>query len=136
MRFHGFDIMENGVPFAGMLVKHEGEPVRVRLWWSADQPIELDYSVGLHLVRGRDGWLADQMDGPPQVTDGPRATSQWATGRYYIEERELRLPYPTGNGTFNIYLAVYQWWDNVRITAPGLTDERLMLLRSMPITAW
>jgi hypothetical protein len=136
MRFHGFDIMENGVPFAGRLVKHEGESVRVRLWWSADHPIELDYSVGLHLVRARDGWIAHQVDGPPQVTDGPQATSQWTTGRYYIEERELHVPYPTGNRTFNIYLAVYQWWDNVRIIAPGLDDERLLFLRSVPITAW
>ncbi len=136
MRFHGFDIIENGVPLAGTLVKREGEPVRVRLWWSADHPIELDYSVGLHLVRELDGWMAHQVDGPPQIMDGPQATSQWTTGRYYVEERELRLPYPVGNRTFDIYLTVYQWWDNVRINAPGMDDERLLFLRSIPITAW
>jgi len=136
MRFHGFDIVEDGIPLAGRLVRREGEPVRVRLWWSADHPIELDYSVGLYLFRESDNWIADQVDGPPQITDGPEATSQWATGRYYIEERELRLPYPAANWTFNVKLAVYQWWDNIRIAAPGVDDSTLLVLQSVPITAW
>jgi|FLYN01.1.fsa_nt_gi hypothetical protein len=136
LRFHGFDILEDSVPLAGRLVRREGEPVRLRLWWSADRPIELDYSIGLYLVRESDGWMAHQVDGPPQVADGPQATSQWTTRRYYVEERELMLPYPAANWTFNIYLAVYQWWDSARIAAPGVDDEGRLYLTSVPITAW
>jgi hypothetical protein len=136
MRFHGFDIIEDGIPQAGVLVKREGEPVRVRLWWSADGPIEFDYSVGLYLVRDVDQLTVDQVDGPPQVTDGPQETSQWRTGRYYVEERELTLPYPLSNRTHTIYLAVYQWWDSVRIAAPGVDDNTLLPLRSVHVTTW
>jgi hypothetical protein len=70
------------------------------------------------------------------VADGPQATSQWTTGRYYIEERELILPYPAANWTFDIDLTVYQWWDNVRIEAPGVGQDGLLRLESVPITAW
>jgi hypothetical protein len=136
MRFHGFDILDNGIPLAGRLVRREGEPVRVRLWWSADHPIELDYSVGLYMFRQSDNWMTDQVDGPPQLSDGPQETSQWTTRHYYIEERELHVPYPAANWTFDIKLAVYQWWDNTRIPAPGVDDERLLFLQSVPITAW
>jgi len=136
MRFHGFDILDEGIPLAGQLVRREGEPVRVRLWWSADRPIGLDYSVGLYLVRESDDWIPYQIDGPPQVKDGPQATSQWTIGRYYVEERELVLPYPAANWTFNIELSVYQWWDNMRITAPGVGDDGLLFLQRVPITAW
>ncbi len=136
MRFHGFDILDEDIPLAGQLVRREGETVRVRLWWSADRPIALDYSVGLYLVRVSDGWTANQVDGPPQVNDAPRETSRWTPGRYYIEERELVLPFPAANWTFDIALAVYQWWDNVRIDAPGVGEDGLLWLARVPITAW
>jgi hypothetical protein len=87
-------------------------------------------------VRDVDQLTVDQVDGPPQVMDGPQETSQWRTGRYFIEERELTLPYPLSNRTHTIYLSVYQWWDSVRIAAPGVDDNSLLPLRTVNVTTW
>lgn len=151
MRFHGMDVLENGQMAVGLTVRREGEPVRVRLWWSAEQPIAFDYSISLQLygagsnsiglpgslgMQVTPGALLTQVDGPPQVTDAPHETSRWETGRYYLDERELTLPAAMGTGTYPLYLVVYQWWDNVRIPAPGVDGDTRLQLEPVYVKAW
>ena len=131
LRFHGAEL--SGVPTAQGLVFHEGESIHIRLWWSIDRPITADYSIGLYAMTPMG--LA-QDDGPPHVPDESPQTSHWVTGRYYVEERDLRLPYPLDEGRFTVYLSVYQWWDNHRITAPGVDEHTLLPLQTIDVHAW
>jgi hypothetical protein len=132
MRFHGVQILGGGTgPYP---VYHEAEKVKLRLWWSTDDVQKLDYSVGTYLT-GAKGTVA-QFDGPPQIVGGPKETSRWKPKQYYVEEREIQLPYPTENGQYGLLLTVYQWWDNVKVTGEATNPEGLMALPSVTVKAW
>jgi hypothetical protein len=136
MRFHGVDIVgREGKLASGPVVRREGETIRLRLWWSVDAPPDLDYSLST-VLRGRDGQTLDQFDGPPQTNDAPPETSRWVPGRYYVEERTLSVPQDTRSGTYTLYLIVYQWWDNTRISAPGVDENTMLALRTVTVKAW
>ncbi len=112
MRFHGAEIL-NGGGIQGVF--HEGEIVKLRLFWSADKPIELNYSVLTAQLDPKTSTIRTRFDGPPAPLVGPKDTSQWQPGKLYIEEREFRLSSPIPTGEQQIALSVYQYWDNVRI---------------------
>jgi hypothetical protein len=133
MRFHGADVMDGDVPWSGPVVRRRGETVRLRLWWSVDKAVDRDYSVGTYILR--DNGLLAEVNDAPQVTDGPRETSRWQTGRYYVEERVLQLP-QGGKGDYDVMLAVYYWEDGKRTAAPGLNEAGLLLLNHLYIKAW
>lgn len=133
MRFHGIEFPDD--PPEPYLARREGEPVRVRLWWSVDEPPEADYSVGIHLLDGL-GQLIAQDDSAPQVADAPPETSRWDTDRFYVETRTITLPYPIDRGSYTLYLVVYQWWDSTRIEAPGMDDHTMLPLRAIAVVAW
>ncbi len=90
MRFHGAEVIQNGVLSQGPIARREGQTIRLRLWWSVDAaPLAADYSLSTVIVDDN-GVIVAQFDGPPQVAgtpDDPRETSQWQPGRYYVEER-------------------------------------------------
>ncbi|MCC7207008.1 MAG: glycosyltransferase family 39 protein [Anaerolineae bacterium] len=133
MRFHGAEILND----ANLsLVWREGDTVRLRLWWSADAPVALDYSVGAYSWSDERGGVMSQVDGPPMLLNGPPETSRWQPGQMYIEERELELPYPLATGAYGIRLAVYQWWDGVRIPAPGTDENTMLRLGNVWVKAW
>lgn len=138
MRFHGADVIKNDLPASGPLVRREGESVRLRLWWSVDQPVALDYSVGVYILE-RDGRLiasADSAPAPIYPPDAPPETSRWTTGTFYIEERDLILPFPTRRATYEIALAVYFWQDGTRLDAPGLDENGLLPLGRLVVMSY
>jgi hypothetical protein len=138
MRFHGADVIENGLPWSGPLVRHEGETVRLRLWWSVDRPVDLDYSVGVYTLRSGETPVASS-DSAPQLTypsGTPRETSRWTPGNFYVEEREIVLPFPTPRRSYSVSLAVYFWQDGKRITAPGVDESDLLRLRRLTVMAY
>lgn len=136
MRFHGVDIMRDGKLHSGPAVYHEGETVRLRLWWSADEVLPLDYSVGTYLAKGTT--ILDQVDGPPAAyypADAPPETSRWLPGQLYVEERALNLPFPAyGNYTLN--LVVYFWADGVPVAAPGVNENGHLLLGRVAVKGY
>lgn len=105
MRFHGATV--DGVASPDGVAFHAGETVRLKLWWSVDQPIKLDYSLGVYLLI--DGAVGAEVNGPPQVADGPKETSRWLPGRYYVDERALTLPARMYGQAYPLYMTVYQW---------------------------
>lgn len=139
MRFHGAEVIVNNLPWSGPLVRHEGEAVKLRLWWSADRRIERDYSVGIYFLRENSSHILTQTDSAPQVVfpqDAPQATSQWSPGGYYVEERDLTLPYPTRDDDYELHLAVYYWEDQVRVSAPGVNADTFLLLAKLKVKAY
>jgi hypothetical protein len=119
-------------------VRHEGETVYMRLWWSADKQVDLDYSVGTYILGGT---LLAQADGAPQLVfppKAPRETSRWKTNQIYVEERALKLPdqLSIGDYAYNLDLAVYDSQTNQRVAAPGEDADHLLFLRQILIKAW
>jgi hypothetical protein len=139
LRFHGADVLdEAGALWEAPLVRREGDALTVRLWWSADAVPELDYSVGLYMLDGQ-GQMIAQSDSAPLLTHpegAPQETSRWQPDTWYIEARTLTLPNPTARGTYRLALAVYGWWDGVRLSAPGVNTDGLLLLRDVIVTSW
>jgi hypothetical protein len=137
MRFHGIDIMDGQKPWTAPVARHEGESVRLRVWWSVDHPVDLDYSVGTYLL-WRDGVIS-QVDGPPLLIypqDAPTETSRWLPGNYYLEERELILPMPTPRITLALTMAVYFWENGIRVAAPGVDENLLLHIQTIFVKAY
>jgi len=148
MRFHGYEIIEDDQPLVSPLVGREGDSLTVRLWWSVDRPPAADYSIGMHIYDG-DGALVSQSDSGPQIVNlnptdlsAPLAqTSQWTPGQYYVEQRTLMLPdviplSTEGTHPYTLALVVYQFWDNVRVAAPGLAEDGRRILQRFTVRAW
>jgi hypothetical protein len=138
MRFHGMDVMEGERPWTLPLVRHEGETVRVRLWWSVDRIPDLDYSINAYVYSNNAGLLTES-NSPPQLTypaNAPQETSRWQPGNIYIEERDLVLPSPAPRVNVGIYLVIYFWQDGRRVAAPGTNDETSLLVRILKIMAY
>lgn len=135
MRWHGAELLNST---GNDLVWREGDRLQVRLYWSADTVLTLDYSVAIYITRTDDPAQTPlvQSDSAPQIVTGETATSRWALGERYIEERTVTLPYPATTGDYTVYLAVYQWWDNTRFAAPGATPDLLLPIGSLYIKAW
>ncbi len=139
MRFHGADVLdEDGRLWTGPTVRHEGEMIYLRLWWTADAPVDLDYSVGTYILSDS---VVAQADGAPQVIfpdKAPSETSRWKRGQFYIEDRIIKLPdqMSSGESIYNLDLAVYDWKSNQRVSAPGEDANHLLTLRPIFVKAW
>ena len=143
LRFHGAQMLEEGeVLAAGYLpLLHEGETMKIRLWWSVAEPLPQDYSIALFLMDEED-YVFDENLGPPYPTypaDVPWETSRWQQGQYYIEERELSAPFPntTHRAGLAIRLAVYHWQEPAnRFAAIGTDSLGMLTLFKIEVVAW
>ena len=139
MRFHGVDVLDgNGRLWSAPVVRHEGETVTIRLWWSADKPIDMNYGVGTYI---RANALIAQIEGEPQVIfpeSAPQETSHWKTNQLYFEERTLKLPdqFNVGEHRYGLALAVYNMHTNDRIIAKGEDNNHLLPLVLIIVKAW
>jgi hypothetical protein len=133
MRFHGIDPVDGAT---NLLARRSGDKFRVRLWWSVDHPPNLDYSVSLQVLVN--GQVAIQSDSAPQVTapNMPRETSKWQPGQYYIEERELEVPRSFKEGTYPLYLVVYDSQNKTRFTAPGVNADNMLPMYTLYVKAF
>ena len=90
--------------------------VRARLWWKADSPVPLDYSIGLQMLDG-DGRLVAQSDGAIyQYAAATVQTSQMEPGQIYIDFRNLTPTDTLPAGEYRLLVVVYQSWDGTRLT--------------------
>ncbi len=64
-----------------------GERLHVDLWWSAREPLTLDYSVGVFLLDDSGAARAEQQ-GPP----GDTPTSQWAVNELIFDRHTILIP--------------------------------------------
>ena len=137
-------LFANGIRYHGMTIDdlpsgpegpvyHEGETIHFRLWWSADRPIDRDYSIGVYALFPTGVVQSDR----PSIVDGPAETSQWQLDRWYVDERTIEIPASLVPGTYDLKLAIYQFWDNQRIEARGYTDSDFLLhLGSIVVHSW
>jgi 4-amino-4-deoxy-L-arabinose transferase-like glycosyltransferase len=80
------------------------QELRLSLLWRAEEEIETDYTVFVHLMR--DDAILDQDDSPP--AGGYYPTSLWRVGDLISDEHILALPEPYDPARHTITVGLYQ----------------------------
>jgi hypothetical protein len=139
MRFHGAQLIQSDGLEHTPTVLHEGEHVKLRLWWSVDSPVALDYSVGTYVIAAGKPPLVQQIGPQGDLVypeNAPWETSRWVPAQYYIEEREIQLPYPMDTSDLSLKMGVYFYADNQWFDAPDVDADNLLLLSHIYVKAW
>lgn len=148
MRFHGADLLDEN----GDMIQQprpewfDGRDLRLRLWWSADRPIDNDYSISLQIINPLTFEMLAQSDGSPTLIQFdpqnydplPEGTSGWEPGKLYVEERIIDMPVfdefiedPT-----DVMMTVYQWWDGERVESTETNEDGLMPIFTIMLWSW
>jgi hypothetical protein len=105
-----------------------GDSVVLTLYWQAEQPIESDYTIFVHL-QGPDGGLVAQQDNPP--VRGTRPTSLWAPGALIEDPYEIQVPAGAAFGRYTLSAGMYDPATVERLEAIGdggrLPEDRVAL---------
>ncbi|MCX7683362.1 MAG: glycosyltransferase family 39 protein [Anaerolineae bacterium] len=107
-----------------------GEVLTLTLYWQADGPTDLDYSVFVHLV-GPDGRNHGQADYPAGGEIGV-PSSGWATGQVIVDRVSLTVAPDAPGGSYRLAVGMYDVLTGVRLPvteAGGLevAEERAFL---------
>jgi hypothetical protein len=94
-----------------------GQPLDVRLYWKALQPLQEDYIVFVHLLDSS-GKLVASHDGPPRNRESP--TSTWLTGDIVPDVHSVDLGDDVSKGTYQLWVGIYTWPDIERL---GVRDR-------------
>ena len=81
-----------------------GDTLLLTLYWRAEEPVEGDYTVFVHL-QGPDGNLMAQQDNPP--ARGTQPTSGWKAGAVIEDPYELALPPDAPVGDYQLSAGMY-----------------------------
>jgi hypothetical protein len=81
-----------------------GDGVDLTLYWQANGPADLDYTVFVHLV-GPDGRPHGQVDRPPGAGSAP--TSSWVAGQVIVDELRLTVASDAPAGEYGIAVGMY-----------------------------
>ncbi len=140
MRFHGADVLDaDGGVVSQPVAMHEGEALRLRLWWSADAAIDGDYEITLRLLGERNNRNMATNPSPPRMVhpaDAPSTASQWQAGQYYIEERELRLRPTMRSGAYQLFLGITPAGSDGFIGFAGADERALLPLSVIHVKAY
>ena len=106
-----------------------GDTLPLALYWQADGPTDLNYTVFVHLV-GPDGQLHGQVDRPP--AGGAAPTNSWAPGQVIVDEITLPIAANAPAGTYHIAVGMYDAASGGRLpvtdaTGQPLPDDRAIL---------
>ncbi len=99
-----------------------GETLLLTLYWQAEEPVDGDYTVFVHL-QGPDGRLVAQQDTPP--ARGTRPTSDWEIGVLVEDPYELALPPDAPSGDYRLSVGMYDPATLERLAAFGANTGRL-----------
>ena len=94
-----------------------GGPLCATLYWQADQPIPLDYTVFVHL-RDATGYVQAQRDNVPVLAFYP--TSQWSPGETIADMHCLQIPPAIPPGEYELVAGLYNPTTGERLP---LTDQ-------------
>jgi hypothetical protein len=105
VHLRGFDIapspVEEGVGEGGL---RPGDTLSLTLYWQADGPTDLNYTVFVHLV-GPDGRPHGQADWFPG--GGAAPTTSWAPGQVTVDEVTLSVAAGAPAGAYHVAVGMY-----------------------------
>ncbi|MEM4204735.1 MAG: hypothetical protein QXS54_11755, partial [Candidatus Methanomethylicaceae archaeon] len=120
IRLLGYDIANHAIV--------TGSPLTVTVAWQAEQIMETDYSVFLHLLNW-EGRIIAQRDMPPGGPELP--TSVWLPGEVVLHEYVLQPDHPLQPGIYHLILGIYDpvSWQRLRLVGTGEDHVRLQTIR-------
>jgi hypothetical protein len=101
-------------------VGQRGQELAVTLYWQAGAPMELDYTVFVHMI-GPDGNRVAQHDGQPWW-EVPLPTSSWQPGETLRDRHMLNLPADLPPRAYQLQVGAYYWQTGKRL--PVLVDGK------------
>ena len=81
-----------------------GSPLTLTLFWQADAPIDVDFTVFVQLVDAENNIVA-QKDSKPQ--EGHYGTPYWQPGEQIIDAHTLLIPTDTPPGEYALLVGLY-----------------------------
>jgi uncharacterized membrane protein len=108
--------------------------LELTLFWQAQQKMETDYTVFVHLI-GPDGQIIAQRDAPPD--NGAYPTSRWATGEVVADPVRIPLPQKLFDDvTLEVVVGMYHPHTGQRLPVLDLqnqsVDDRIVLGQVTP----
>lgn len=97
-----------------------GRPLTVTLAWQAEQPMEISYSVFLHLL-DQDGRIVAQRDAVPRA--GQLPTSLWLSGEVVTDSYLLQPEQPLTPGAYRLIAGLYDPASGQRLPVSGAPGE-------------
>jgi hypothetical protein len=122
VRFLGF-----GLQPADAIVA--GEPLTVALHWQALEPLDVEYTVFVHLVGGYNpatgGPVWAQDDSWPLA--GGHPTTRWLPGQVVVDRHVLDVPAETPDGTYQIHVGLYNALTGERLSVTDADQDRIVI---------
>jgi 4-amino-4-deoxy-L-arabinose transferase-like glycosyltransferase len=81
-----------------------GDALRLSLYWQADSPSDIPYTVFTHLF-GPDGQLYGQWDNPP--VRGTYPTTEWSPGESVVDHYEIPVSPDAPPGEYHLLVGLY-----------------------------
>lgn len=99
-----------------------GRTLPITLFWQAQEPVQRDYTVFVHLWSGGGQFVFGQ-DRPP--AGGVYSSDLWGIGEVVRDEQVLELPKALPLGTYQVMVGLYHREGGARLAASDNTGTRL-----------
>ncbi len=124
-------VFGEAVALPGARIALEEPGLRVSLWWEALRPLDIDYTVFVHLTDG-EGRLIGTGDGPP--LGGGFPTRLWRSGDGLVDEHVISLPPELPADVYTIRVGWYDPATGVRL--PAVQEGRRLPQDAAVIGTW
>jgi 4-amino-4-deoxy-L-arabinose transferase-like glycosyltransferase len=123
VHLRGFDVTPPaGAQRSAAIMLQPGDEIPLSLYWQADGPTDLDYSVFVHLV-GPDGRLHGQVDQFPAAGSAP--TTSWVPGQVVVDELVLPVAADAPAGLYRVAVGMYDAGSGGRLPITDSSGQRL-----------
>lgn len=102
---------------------HPGAEFNVLLWWSANNILQLDYTVSVFLL-DETGTLRAQHDSFPAL--GTQPTTTWTPHHPVFDAHTLIVPSDLPPGEYTIGVKLYTWWDGAVLPTHTGSDYEVL----------
>ncbi|MEA3345405.1 MAG: glycosyltransferase family 39 protein [Chloroflexota bacterium] len=99
-----------------------GGTLRLILYWQAQGPTEISYTVFTHLLEP-EGRVVAQKDSPPQGGEAP--TTGWLSGEVIADEYQIPIPSELPPGPFQVEVGMYDQATGKRLPMYDAQGNRL-----------
>lgn len=105
-----------------------GDTLGLTLIWKAEQPLNVSYTVFVHLTSLDDAKPISQHDGPP--VGGNYSTDYWQPGERVADSHKLDLPANIAPGQYRLRVGLYSGDGRLSVVNPGqatTADDAILL---------
>lgn len=134
LRFHGVDFVDaDGHMLNAPLVRHEGEALHFRMWWSVDAPLKQAHDARIQVIGSNARSVAASRFA--LVTSAGDPITEWQPGIYYLVEQSLSLRRSLRSGQYTIAVAVLAA-DGSQVTAADMNADQLLPVATLDVKSY